>query len=151
MTQVFKTYVERLLDRSIFKGIYAILREGGDTCKDDNGVALVKECSKARRQLLGCVPGSSCQNKARCCLQNFLRWRPDFANQKCKLEQVCEAAGVHFLMLPKCHPECNPIERYWNYTKRHCRQWCDYTVAGLNRVLPTAFLSVPLDWVRKSF
>jgi hypothetical protein len=138
-------------DGTIFKGIYAILREGGDSCKAENGTALVKECSKARKHLLGCAPGGSCQKNARCCLQNCLRWRPDFANQKCKLQQVCEAAGVHFLMLPKCHPECNPIERFWNYTKRHCRQWCDYTVAGLNRVLPSAFLSVPMHWVRKSF
>jgi hypothetical protein len=47
----------------------------------------------------GCAPGGSCQKNARCCLQNCLRWRPDFANQKCKLQQVCEAASVQFRML----------------------------------------------------
>jgi hypothetical protein len=138
-------------DGTIFKGIYAILREGGDNCKDDNGAALVKECSKARRLLAGCARGESCKKHERCCLQNCLRWRPDFANQKCKLEQVCNAAGCYFLMLPKCHPELNPIENYWSYTKRYCRQWCDYTVAGPSRVLPLAFLSAKMDWIRKAF
>jgi hypothetical protein len=52
-------------DGTIFKGIYAILREGGDSCtsKAENGTALVKECSKARRHLLGCAPGGSYQKK----------------------------------------------------------------------------------------
>jgi hypothetical protein len=138
-------------DGTIFKGIYAILREGGHNCKDDNGVALVKECSKARRLLAGCALGESCKKNARCCLQNCLRWRPDFCTQKCRLEQVCNAAGCNFIMLPKCHPELNPIENYWSFTKRYSRQWCDYTVAGLRRVLPAAFLSAKMDWVRKAF
>ena len=71
---------------------------------------MVKECSQKRRRDMGCVPASSCRKHARCCLQNTLRWRPDFAAQKCRLEQTCDAVGVKFLMLMICHPECNPIE-----------------------------------------
>jgi hypothetical protein len=71
---------------------------------------MVKECSKARRQAMGCVQDSMCTKYSRCCLQNTPRWRPDFAGQKCKLEQTCESVGVQFLMLMICHPECNPIE-----------------------------------------
>jgi hypothetical protein len=71
---------------------------------------MVKECSKTRRQAVGCAPDSMCKKYSRCCLQNTIRWRPDFAGQKCKLEQTCESVGVKFLMLMICHPECNPIE-----------------------------------------
>ena len=97
-------------DGTIFKGLYEILKESGDTCKDAGGKQMVKECSKARRQAMGCVPDSMCTKNSRCCLQNTLRWRKDFAAQKCRLEQTCESVGVKFLMLMICHPECNPIE-----------------------------------------
>jgi transposase len=43
-------------------------------------------------------------------MHNTLRCRPDFCEQKCKLEEVCESEGAKFHLLPICHPELNPIE-----------------------------------------
>jgi hypothetical protein len=97
-------------DGTIFKGMYEILREAEDTCKDEEGKHMIKECSRKRRQSMGCDPDSACKKHARCCLQNTMRWRQDFAAQRCKLDLTCESAGVKFLMLMICHPECNPIE-----------------------------------------
>ncbi len=97
-------------DHTIFKGIYEILRESGDNCKDEAGKSMVKECSNKRRKAMGCDPGEGCKKHVRCCMQNTLRWRPDFEAQKCKLEMMCDSQGVKFLMLMICHPECNPIE-----------------------------------------
>ena len=44
------------VDNTIFKGVFEILRESGDTCKDEEGKPMVKECSQKRRRDLGCVP-----------------------------------------------------------------------------------------------
>jgi hypothetical protein len=97
-------------DGSIFKGVEEILREGGDACLDEHKEAMVMTCSKARRTQMKCPTDTQCQKNRRCCLTNALRWRPDFAEQKCELEEVCERHGVKFIMLMMCHPECNPIE-----------------------------------------
>jgi hypothetical protein len=97
-------------DNTIFEGMYEILKESGDTCTDEEGKGMIKECSQKRRRAMGCDPASACKKHVRFCLQNTLRWRPDFAAQKCRLEQTCDAVGVKYLMLMICHPECNPIE-----------------------------------------
>jgi hypothetical protein len=44
-----------------------------------------------------------------------------------------------------------PSLDYWNCTKRFAREKCDYTLKGLQRNLPKAFLSVSTYWVRKAF
>ena len=54
-------------------------------------------------------------------------------------------------MLMICHPECNPIEDFWNGNKRFTRLTCDYTMPGLKRQVPLAFLATTLYWVRKAF
>ena len=59
--------------------------------------------------------------------------------------------GIIFIMLMTCHPECNPIEDFWNGNKRHTRSTCDYTMPGLKAEVPKAFLATTTYWVRKAF
>ncbi len=40
---------------------------------------------------------------------------------------------------------------FWNCTKRYARAKCGYTLRGLRKHLPSAFLSVTQYWVRKAF
>jgi hypothetical protein len=40
---------------------------------------------------------------------------------------------------------------FWNCTKRYSREMCDYTVSGLQKVLPEAFLQVTPYWRSKTF
>jgi len=138
-------------DGSIFKGIEEILREGGDDCIAEDDSKMPKVCSKSRRMLFNFPSATECMPDRRCCLVNTLRCRQDFKEQKCCLEEACESVGAKFIMLMMCHPECNPIEDFWNCTKRCTRETCDYTLKGLRAILPDAFLSVKPHWVRKSF
>jgi hypothetical protein len=137
-------------DGTVFKGITEILMEGGDDCMFE-GKRMPKECSKARRRVLGNPSEHECLRGRRCCQANALRWRPDFAGQPCKLQEVCALMGVMFIMLMICHPECNPIEGFWNGNKRYTRSTCDYTMVGLKVEVPKAFLATTIYWVRKAF
>ncbi len=110
-------------------------------------------CNKARRRKLNTPCERLCTPGEKCCMINTLKCRPDFSNQKCKLEEVCDSCGVTFHLLPICHPELNPIEGnylkncttilptlpliykfanidFWNCTKRCARAKCDYTLYG---------------------
>ena len=98
------------VDGTTHKGIYEILQERGDTCIAIDNKAMTKTCSKQRRRDLLFATDLACDSHVRCCLDNTLRWEPDFAAQKCKLQEACESMGVSFTMMMICHPECNPIE-----------------------------------------
>ena len=161
-------------DGTIFKGIYEILRESGDTCKDAGGKQMVKECSKARRRAMGCVPDSMCTKNARCCLQNTLRWRTDFAahpkvptwtNMWIGWGKIFNAHDMYVTLnaIPSKVSCTFSVTIYawltlifsqsdfWNCTKRYSREMCDYTVSGLQKVLPEAFLQVTPYWRLKAF
>jgi hypothetical protein len=70
--------------------------------------------------------------------------QPDFAAQKCALEEVVDDHNQkhktnHLIdFLPKFHPELNPIERYWAALKHYMRNNTPYASSGLRRLLPTA-------------
>jgi hypothetical protein len=98
------------VDGTTFKGLFEILQERGDSCIGVDHKPTIKTCSKKRRLALQFVTDMACDAHVRCCLENTLRWQPDFKAQKCKLEEVCESVGVKFQMMMICHPECNPIE-----------------------------------------
>lgn len=98
------------LDGSIFKGVEEILREMEDDFVAIDKVRMPFRCNKARRRKLKFASDKLCAAGVRCCMHNTLRCRQDFCEQKCKLEEVCEAVGVVFHLLPICHPELNPIE-----------------------------------------
>jgi hypothetical protein len=98
------------VDGTTHKGIFEILQERGDNCIALDNKPMTKTCSKQRRRDLHFATDMSCDSNVRCCLENTLRWEPDFAAQKCKLHEACESMGVTFMMMMICHPECNPIE-----------------------------------------
>jgi hypothetical protein len=100
------------VDGSIFKGVEQILKESleCDTLTACDGKPMPFRCNKTRRRKLNCTIDKSCTNGQQCCMHNTLRCRPDFCEQKCKLEEVCDSLGIKFHLLPICHPELNPIE-----------------------------------------
>ena len=50
---------------------------------------------------------------------------------------------------PKFHCEFNFIELYWGASKACVRRHYDYTFAGLQRILPVALHSVPIESIRR--
>jgi hypothetical protein len=86
--------------------------------------------------------------RTNCCARRLLASQPDFASQKCALQEVIEAAGHTADFYAKYHCETNFIERYWGYAKRLVRKRCNYTFAGLQREVPIALDSCPLSVIR---
>lgn len=54
-------------------------------------------------------------------------------------------------MLPKFHPELNPIEQFWAAVKCYLRQECGCTLAALRENIPQALRAVPAEQVRRYF
>jgi hypothetical protein len=69
-------------DGTTHKGLFEILQERGDGCMAVDGKAMTKTCSKQRRCELNFATDHACDCGVRCCLENTLRWEPDFAAQK---------------------------------------------------------------------
>ncbi len=107
-----KTDGRRIMQGLIFKGLEEILRESEESDKlvAFDGKPMPYRCNKARRTQSKCLSDKVCTPGIKCCMVNTLKYRPDFLDQRCKLEEVCHSRGVQFLMLPICHPELNPIE-----------------------------------------
>lgn len=58
-----------------------------------------------------------------CCTQRLLWSQPDFANQKCALQELVEARGHMFRFYPKYHCELNFIEQCWGKAKYEYRMY----------------------------
>jgi hypothetical protein len=99
-------------DGLIFKGVEEILKESEECDKlmACDATQMPYRCNNARRKKLKTTSDRLCTPGQKCCMVNTLKSRPDFCNQKCKLEEVCDSLGVSFHLLPICHPELNPIE-----------------------------------------
>ncbi|UZO11120.1 uncharacterized protein OCT59_002694 [Rhizophagus irregularis] len=54
-----------------------------------------------------------------CCARRIMSLQPDFCEQRSILEEAIIKAGHIFERYPKFHCECNFIERYWGFAKRH--------------------------------
>ena len=54
-------------------------------------------------------------------------------------------------MLPKCHPELNPIEQFWAYAKSYTRQHCTYSFADLKITVPKALNHVPVETIKRYY
>ena len=57
--------------------------------------------------------------------------------------------GFFLDFYPKFHCEFNFIELYWGASKAYLRRHCDYTFAGLQRLLPIALSSVSVESIRR--
>ena len=80
----------------------------------------------------------------------LLSEQSDFSSQKSWLEETLYAEDGFLLdFYPKFHCEFNFIELYWGASKAYLRRHCDYTFAGLQRLLPIALNSVSLDSIRR--
>jgi hypothetical protein len=99
-------------DGLIFKGVEAILKESEECARlvACDGQAMPYRCNKSRRLKFNSATDKVCNPGQKCCMINTLKCRPDFGEQRCKLEEVCDSHGVKFHLLPICHPELNPIE-----------------------------------------
>jgi len=86
-----------------------------------------------------------------CCCKHLLMNQPDFLAQKTALEELCEAAGHTVLMLPKCHPELNPIEQFWAAMKDCLRRVCGHTGPDLIKNVPESIRRVPLAQIQRYF
>jgi hypothetical protein len=85
-----------------------------------------------------------------CCLRRILFNEPDFANPISVLEQLVTSRGHGFLLLPKFHPELNPIEQCWGKAKRIYREFPESKGAGqLRRNVEMALDSVSVEDIRK--
>jgi hypothetical protein len=117
-----------------FKGMAQILTERGWT-NTDKIRAKCKTCDKTRTA---------------CCLRRILYNEPDFANPTSILERLVTSRGHGFLLLPKFHPELNPIEQCWGKAKRIYREFPESKgIAQLRRNVETALDSVTLDDIRR--
>jgi len=84
-----------------------------------------------------------------CCMHKILSLQEDFKLQKSQLQEEIEKRGHVCIFYPKFHCELNFIEMYWGAVKRYTRENCDYTWAGLQRIVPEALDSISLITIRK--
>jgi len=120
------------------KGLKSILQERGiDT------TGMTKDCT-TKKEKRSCMLNPPFN----CCAINKLAHEPDFVAQASMLEEAFDGSPHILDLLPKFHPEFNPIENVWGMAKRYCREHCDYTFAGLRKVVPSALASVPLRAVQ---
>jgi hypothetical protein len=78
---------------------------------------------------------------------------PEFAERNC-IQEMWEARGHSMKLLPKFHPELNPIERCWSWIRWWINQRNDRTVATLDKNLLASWTAmdpkqIPRYW-RKS-
>ena len=132
-------------DGTIFKGMKEILVERGLWAQDYRA-----KCTAKHRKDLD--DPSKCKDGDACCCENILQSQSDFKQQKSRIEeQIKHTKRHHTLMLPKCHPELNPIEQFWAYAKSYTRQHCSYSFADLKKTVPKSLNQVPIETVRRYY
>ncbi len=80
-------------DGLIFKGVEEILKESEESEKLTayDGKPMPYRRKKARRTQCKCLSDKVCTPGIKCCMVNTLKYRPDFLEQRCKLEEVCHS------------------------------------------------------------
>ena len=76
---------------------------------------------------------------------------PDFRDEKSLIEQLIMKSGHIPILLPKFHPEINPIERVWAQLKRYTKGHCKYSIPSLRKNIPLAYDSVTLENIQNHF
>ena len=61
------------------------------------------------------------------------------------MEQFLELKGHTTIILPKFHPELNPIERVWPQRKRYTKAYCKYNLPSLRKNIPLGLQSVSAE------
>ena len=85
-------------------------------------------------------------------MREILGRHNDFKHEKSRVERFLTEEKHHIVyMLPKFHPELNPIERVWAQAKRYTKAYCNYTLPGLRANIHPALDSVPLESIQKHF
>ena len=85
--------------------------------------------------------------------RTWLSEQPDFVCALSILEQrfVTDWSRHLCIKLPKYHPEFNPIERLWAFSKRYCRDHCMYSIVGLRKVVPESLNRASVEMCGKFF
>ena len=73
----------------------------------------------------------------------------DFLAQKGAIAEIIEKAGHKCIFYPKFHCELNFIVRHWGAAKNYARKNCDYSWAGLKKIVPQSLESVSLITIRR--
>ena len=120
---------EQIMNHEVWNGTRFVTQRKGmrSTCLERNfpraGEKKPKmQCELCEKERSHGFDGTPDWSRRRCCLKNFLRWEPDFMEQKSMLQEMIEDAGHAFLTLPKFHPELNWIEMVWGYVKAYVRR-----------------------------
>ena len=78
-------------------------------------------------------------------MQAELASHSDFKDERTMIEHFLHGKGQGCIFLPKFHCELNPIERCWGQAKKYTRAHCNYTLAGLRKIIPKGLNSVSLE------
>ncbi len=69
-----------------------------------------------------------------------------------ELEMLFVRSRHHTLLLPKCHPELNPIERVWAKAKQHIRVKCRHSIVALRQAIADEYHAIATpDFIHKIF
>jgi hypothetical protein len=98
-----------------------------------------------------CDGGAESEESVSCCMRKIIGNIEAFKLELNKLEKVLTAAGYIVMFLPKFSPELNPIERFWAYLKRLCRDMCEYSMKELLELLPAIYAQVPVSIIRSHY
>ena len=79
----------------------------------------------------------------------ILQEKRDFKFQKTRVEELILKRGHRVMFIPNFHCKINPIERVWCHAKRYTRAQCDYSFAGLEKIIDIALDSVTVEMMRK--
>ncbi len=79
-------------------------------------------------------------------MADLLAKQPDFAEQLEWLQQIVKENGQLIDYYPKYHCELNWIERRWGWMKRYTREHCDFTLAGMRRIIAEAEAELPPEF-----
>jgi hypothetical protein len=118
-----------------FKGMAEIAKERGW----ENAYEINADCKKGDK------------SRTNCCLRHILFNEPDFASPTSILERLVQSRGYGFLLLPKFHPELNPIEQCWGAAKKVYREYPESVgIKQLEKNVKRALDSVELNEIRRS-
>ena len=107
----------------VFRGVEAILKERG---------CFAAEGAKVPKGKCDLKDGAARPDLQHCC-RHLLAAQPDFVAQSTALEKLISDAGHMHMhkMLPKCHPELNPIEQFGAALKECLRRVCGMAWHGM--------------------